>query len=256
MEPTYITFVSPYGGLGLRAKSAEKARARLDTLLARCATDVALECVELTVWEPCPYSLVQAIHGPGRCSAYGSTSSVPPEGPAALATAHGHALGSVAAEAWSMSGPPSTLSYCVDSATATQIGWEWQAKNASIGKITATYASWCDFLGRHQKLKRNDYSAMVVVRCWWTFRLVSSAGEPAESHYPRSKILAHISGAHPSAFLDLVFPYDVVDQPFVLDYRAVCNALDLKLPPGRFRLASPSKKGPGYRRLQKLPAFS
>lgn len=44
--PPYIVFRNPYGGLGLRTRTAEAARARIDGLLERCAADVELGSVE------------------------------------------------------------------------------------------------------------------------------------------------------------------------------------------------------------------
>jgi hypothetical protein len=47
--PPYIVFRNPYGGLGLRTRTAEAARGRIDGLLESCAVEVKLESVELEV---------------------------------------------------------------------------------------------------------------------------------------------------------------------------------------------------------------
>jgi hypothetical protein len=57
--PPYVVFRNPYGGLGLRTRTAEAARARIDGLLEHCAVEVKLESVEfrsksraVATWSP------------------------------------------------------------------------------------------------------------------------------------------------------------------------------------------------------------
>lgn len=61
MDPSYIVFSNPDGGLGLKTKTAGAARQRIDGLLAACAEAPVLRSLELEVAEPGPAALVQSV---------------------------------------------------------------------------------------------------------------------------------------------------------------------------------------------------
>ena len=61
--PPLTYFDAPYGGLGLKARSFDVARGRIDRLLA-VSVDVALETVALTVTEPCTRAMIESVTGP------------------------------------------------------------------------------------------------------------------------------------------------------------------------------------------------
>ena len=224
--PPLITFKDPDGGLGLRARSAEEARRRIDVLFGACAVDVSLEAPQLSVYDPCARALYEALderREPGTLTD--------------IVRAYRHEPSAVAAAAWAAFGPPgqSGSAHVVDSKLATDArdlviqSWSWDLDPTRFDEAFA-------FLCRHQRLMRDDYATAVWVGATWQFRLRSTAGTVAQDRFPPSRIAAHLAGKHASAFFGLIFPYTSAEPAFVADYEAACAALGIALPRARFRL--------------------
>jgi hypothetical protein len=242
MEPPYITLVSPYGGFGLKTKTSEAARRRIDGLLAGCAVEVVLEDLELRIAEPASRAMIEAMVGPlGPDTSAMSTSglSIPPD-------THAHVRGAIADEAWRAFGAPGTAGV-VQRRTDTWIAWEWRARR---DEADAAYDPWCRFLDRHQALAIDDRSSALQVRGDWAFRLASADGTIAEPPLPASRAIAHLRGRHASAFLPLVFAHAALTDGLIADFERVCDALGMKLPARALRLSSPTRGSD--RKLAKL----
>lgn len=245
MEPPYITLKSPYGGFGLKTRTSEAACHRVDDLLAAHGVDVELRELELRVAEPCPRPLADTIGGrllpPAAGSRTGSRTLARPADE--LVREHGHAIGPVASEAWAAFGAPPLAG--ADQSTRppySSVMWTWSIAR-DVARATATYPSFCTFMHRHQAPMMDTYASAVAVHGVWSFRLHSAARGVAGPPYPPSEIRASLAGRHASAFLDLVFPYDAPVADFVQDFRDVCHALGMKLPPGALRRCSPTRAG-------------
>src|SRR5438552_3343199 len=122
---SYIVFRSPYGGLGLRAKTVAKARARIDGVLG-VARAAELVSIDLTVAEPAPLGLLEQVHGPlsPSTASRGGKALTLPAGE--LIATHGHAPDALAAEAWLAFGPPPRVD-AQQSKTGAAAAWVWQA---------------------------------------------------------------------------------------------------------------------------------
>jgi hypothetical protein len=247
--PPYIVFRNPYGGLGLRARSVEAARARIDGLLEHCAVEVELLDVELEVEEQCPRSMVDGVLADGVSAV--STGARRLEIPAAqLVADHGHQPDVLARDAWNTLGPPNGLGSDLDR-HSSRARWTWKADGpAAHGVIEA----WSAFLIRHQALAINEWKHRVNLHVRYDFLLCRAGQALPDDEYPRSRVSASLRGRHASAFLDPVFPYGGVEPAFIDDYRALCAAMALRLSPASFQLNTPTKNG--GRKLVRLPPFA
>ncbi len=275
MTPSYITFKNPYGGLGLRARTAAKAIGRLEGLFVACATDLRLETVSLRVGDPCSPALAADLgeeHLDGGHSAGGTTFSVAAVGGltfdepvAALIARHDHVPCEIAAEALEAFGPPNVadidvcgegpiLFWCWDLAYDTPAEGTGYAPLAEKD-ADAMYADGSAFLRRHHKPIFGEYNPQVLLGPEWSFRMTHPlTGEPAGDEYPRSKVDATLSGRWSSAFMELVFPFAAPDDDFVLAYEKVNEGLGMKLPAKALRVDSATKGGD--RKWNKLPSWA
>jgi hypothetical protein len=108
--------------------------------------------------------------------------------------------------------------------------WNWRA----IGPTAKSALDvWYPFLLRHQALEFNEYGQRVSMKVQHEFA-VHREGQPVPGpEFPRSSTTAHLQRFNAMAFLDLVFPYGSIEPAFLDDYRAVCEATGLRLPPRR-----------------------
>ncbi len=243
LEPPFIVFCNPYGGLGLKTKTAEAARRRIDNLLVTCAMGASINSIELRVIEPCQSSLADACKQ-GRLALnliYNSLAE------------HGHVCQPWVVEAWTPFGPPNAAAIRQRDG-ATSIEWSWKIER-DPERATIAYNRFCDYMVRHQQLMFDDYSTSISVQAVWSFRLRTAAGTIVAPPYPESSITASLAGRHASAFFDLIFPYAAATSSFIADYQAVCDALGMKLPPRSFRLDALTVDGKKRRRT-KLITFT
>jgi hypothetical protein len=243
MEPTFITFKSPYGGLGLRARTANKAIQRIEGLLAACAADPQIETIALRVGDPSGEALA-----------------------ADLCKEHlDHAPCAIATEALEAFGPPNgaDVDTCSDGPIVHWV-WDFQHDLRLEGTnyaplrerdADAAYADWAAFLRRHHVPIFGEYNPQVALAPEWAFRMHHpTTGEPAGERYPLSKVDASLSGRWSSAFMELVFPFATPDDEFALAYERVNEGLGMKLPPKLLRIDSPTRAGD--RKWNKLPAWA
>ena len=275
MEPTYITFKNPHGGLGLRARTAAKAIERLQGLFAACAADLEFEHTALRVGDPAEPALVAAIAGEhldGDFTAGGTQFSVAWvggltfDGPVAdLLARHGHTPCDIAALAFDAFGPPNSVD--VDTCDDTlAVFWSWDSRAPAPaegtpyapltdGDFTAAHADWEAFLRRHHQPIFGEYNPQVQLDAEWSFRMIHpTTGEPADPAYPRSHVDATLSGRWSSAFLELVFPFAEPTDEFARAYEKVCDGLGMKIPAKALRIDAPTKKGD--RKRNKLPPWA
>jgi hypothetical protein len=246
MDLRWITIVSPYGGFGLKTKTSEAARRRIDGLLDRCAVEIVHDDLRLRVIEPASRALVEAMVGPLAPSTAAMSCGSLPLPADELVRAHGHARSAHADEAWSANGVP-TSAGVIQSRRECFVSWEWRARG---GDAAAAYDPWCRFVDRRQALAIDDYATALEVRGEWSFRIAGAGGAIAEPPYPASRVVGHLRGKHASAFLPLVFPHESLTQAMIEDFEHVCAGLGMKLPPRALRLSSPTR-GPN-RKLSKL----
>jgi hypothetical protein len=244
--PPFITFFSRYG-LGLKTRSAAAARARIDKLLP-LTDEVMLESVSLSVSEPCASAFIGALFGPIERDVAFRGGGAARTDLADKVASGGHVHDAVAAEAWQRFGAPNSTQMYREK-PSFYVGWTWRVED--VTQTQRALDVWFPFLQEHDRLQQNDYANRVQIRGVWQFRLRSQRGTAAAAPYPPSQVSAVLIGRHASAFFELVFPYAEPVAEFIDDYRAVCAAMGLALPPGMLRLCSPKKKGRGrtYRKI-------
>lgn len=239
--PAFLYFMSPYGGLGLKTKSAAGARARIDGLL-KLAGNVTVRSVELSVWEPAGRGLVEKLLGAfGPRTAYTGSGSTRDDLAMAVAAA-GHTHDELVEEAWRRFGAPNAVQGRQEP-NQMHIGWQWFVEKSDVS--ARKLDEWFPYLVAHDQLMRDEYSTRVEIHAVWRFQLRSTAGTMVAAPYPESEVAVRLRGRHASAFFDLVFPYTSLTADFLRDHDAVCKAMGLTLPIKSFRLNAPRKRGPG-----------
>ena len=246
----HVQFVSPYGGLGLRARSVATAYQRLRDLIDRCGIETCANFAELSVAEPCSEALLLDLRGsPMEGSRFSGGGADPEPGRIAEAIGRfGHVHDGLAAEAWAAFGVPRAVAWHVH-AGATWVAWRWVAgdlrnevcaQDPTVGPMRDRFMV---FAERHAKLETDEWFHRTQVRFYESFRL-RAAGVVAPEEL-RSEVHATLSARHATAFLDLRFPHaePSVTPTFKAMYKDVCDGLGMKLPPGNLRVMSLTKRG-------------
>jgi hypothetical protein len=110
-----VQFVSPYGGLGLNARSVSTAYRRVRDLIDRCGIGTCVYFAELSVTEPCSEALLLELRGsPMADSTFSGGGADPEPGRNEEAIGRfGHVHDALEAEAWVAFGVPRTVAWHV-----------------------------------------------------------------------------------------------------------------------------------------------
>ena len=247
--PIHIQQCSPYGGMGLRAASILKGRAKVLRLLDACAADRIAEEVTLEVTEPCnDLGFIRTVFDPGEHTAAATVRlSETLQVPDAMVASHT----APARAAWSSFGRPMKVGLHRNR-KQDYISWIWAfGDRRPVGDLDGVRPIVVDFALEHDGEGFDEYTPALRVHESWNFRFIDpTTNEPAPTDVPRSQVQAWFARGRCSAFVELRFAHAEATPAFAAAWRHACASLGVKLPVKELRIVSPTRAGSAkYRKL-------